>query len=316
MLSAPRIAAILLLFVCCADRLAEIDRTEFGFGSYVRIQALAFNSAALDSAVESAFSEMFRLDTLWSSFLDVGDVYRLNRTGGASVQPETQELVREALVVCRNTGGALDITVKPLLDVWGVTKGNRRIPDSAELAEAKELVDFRQVDLRGDSVVLSGGARIDLGAIAVGFAVDRAVEELKAHGVKQGLVDAGGDIRVFGDRVWRIGLRNPRGEDVIRVFSVQNRAVSTSGDYQKYFEVEGRRYHHIIDPATGFPADKCASVTMLAPTALEADAYATAIFVLGPDAGLKVVRERKETGAVVLVESGDSLVTCEAGRLE
>ncbi len=315
-----------LATMCCRPRLVEVDRTEFGFGSYIRIRALAPNKALLNRTVEKAFAEMFRLDTLWSSFLPGSEVALLNRTGRAAVSSDTRELISEALRVCAATDGALDITVKPVLNAWGftsaapggneqdVTREQWRVPDSVELARARSLVDFRQVLVRGDSVLLLEDAQIDLGAVAVGFAVDRAVEMLQAAGVNQGLIDAGGDIRVFGDRDWKIGLKNPRGEGVIRVFRVRNRAVSTSGDYEKFFEADGHRYHHIIDPCTGYPADRCASVTILAPTAFAADAYATAVFVLGPNKGLEKVREQEGMAAVVLVDSGDSLKTYETGR--
>lgn len=309
--------AWLLVFVCvCSSpRLAEVDRTEFAFGSYVRIKALGLSRHLVEETVGKAFAEMFRLDTLWSSFLPESEVSALNRTGGCRVAWETRELVASALDVGARTGGALDITVRPILDCWGITGDEWRLPESAELGRARRRVGFRRVAVSGDSLVLGDGAQIDLGAVAVGFAVDRATELLKAGGVEQGLVDAGGDIRVFGRRVWRIGLKNPRGEGTVRVFRLKDRAVSTSGDYQKFFEARGRRYHHIIDPRTGYPADKCCSVTILAPTALEADAYATAVFVLGPEAGLEVVRGRPGLAGVILVEDADSLVTFETEGL-
>ncbi len=307
---------LFVLMACDRSRLAEVDRTEFVFGSYVRIKALAVSKVVAESAVGLAFEEMYRLDTLWSAFLPGSEVARLNESRAATVSPETGRLIEATVDACAATGGALDITVLPLSEAWGFLGGRRRVPDSAELAAAVELVDYRNVGIEGDSVFLCGGARIELGSVAVGEAVDRGVRILKDAGVEQGLVDAGGDIRVFGDRVWRIGLQNPRGDGVIRVFELRNRSVSTSGDYQKFFESDGQRYHHILDPKTGCPARGCASVTVFAQSALAVDAYSTAVFVLGPERGLEFVRQQESLGVVMLVADGDSVRSLEAGRLE
>ncbi len=304
------------LLACSNTRLAEVDRTEFVFGSYVRIRALAPSQSKAENAVRKTFQEMFRLDTLWSGFLTGSEVALVNESGRALVSAETRDLIEAGLEFCRETEGALDITVQPLIEAWGFLGDGYRVPDTAELKALCKLIDFRKVKVFGDSVVLTRGVRIDLGAVAVGRAVDRAVETLKAAGVEQGLIDAGGDIRVFGNRVWRIGLQNPRGEGVIRVFKLRNQAVSTSGDYQKFFEVDGQRFCHIFDPGTGYPAGECASVTVVAQSALAADAYSTAVFVLGPEKGLKMVQARESLEVVVLVDRGDSLAGYESGGVK
>jgi thiamine biosynthesis lipoprotein len=302
--------------LACRPQLAEVDGTEFAFGSYVRIRVLAEAPPIAETALACAFTEVHRLDTLWSAFLPSSEVAGVNRHRGQAVRAETRELVGRALEVCREVDGALDVTILPVSEAWGFRDERYRVPDSAELAAALEPVDFRQVRLSGDSVWLAGTAQLDLGAVAVGAAVDRAVGLLKEAGAKQGLVDAGGDIRVFGDRVWRIGIQNPRGPGVIRVHQLMDRAVSTSGDYQKYFESDGRRYHHIIDPRTGYPADGCASVTVFAPTAFEADAYATAAFVLGPEAAHDILGLHPDIGAVFHEEDASSLREVTVGRIE
>jgi thiamine biosynthesis lipoprotein len=302
--------------LACKSQLAEMDRTEFAFGSYARIKVLAEVSSVAETAAARAFAEVHRLDTLWSAFLPGSEVAGINLSGGDAVQPETRDLVGRALEVCHESGGALDVTILPVSEVWGFIDGRHRVPDSVDLAAALERVDFRQVRSSADSVWLASTARLDLGAVAVGEAVDRVVDLLKASGAKQGLVDAGGDIRVFGDRVWRIGIQNPRRPGVMRVCQLKDRAVSTSGDYQKYFESDGRRYHHIVDPKTGYPAAGCASVTVFATTAFEADAYATAAFVLGPEAARGILGLHPDMGAVFVVEEASSLREVAVGRIE
>jgi thiamine biosynthesis lipoprotein len=293
-----------------------MDRTEFAFGSYVRIKVLAEMPSTVQTAVARAFAEVHRLDTLWSAFLPGSDVARINRAGGHIAQPETRELVGRALEVCRESDGVLDVTILPVSEAWGFLDGRYRVPDSVELAAALARVDFRNVKLSGDTVLLAATAQLDLGAVAVGAAVDRVVDLLRESGAIQGLVDAGGDIRVFGDRVWRIGIQNPRGSGVIRICRLKDRAVSTSGDYQKYFESGGRRYHHIIDPRTGYPADGCGSVTVFAGTAFEADAYATAAFVDGPRAAHCVLDLHPDMGALFLEEEAGALREDVLGRIE
>ena len=302
----------LLLTACGGPELFEHERTEFAFGSYFRIKLLAKSEARAESSLTRAFSRVHRLDTLWSAFLPGSDVARVSQLRRAAVSSETRVLVEAALRLGDVTGGALDVTVAPLMEAWGFPDGRYRVPDSAELARMLPHVGYSWVTVSGDSVSLPPEVGIDLGAVAVGHAVDLVVDSLIADGIEQGLVDAGGDIRVFGDREWRIGLQDPRGDGVVRVFGLRNRAISTSGDYQKFFERNGERYCHIVDPVTGRPACHFASVTVLAPSALTADAYSTALFVMGVE-GMGLFEAEDSLAAVVLVPIGDSLQMLEAG---
>jgi len=310
------VGLVLLAAVCRHPGLVEIDHTEMAFGSYVRMHVFGPDSAAVRTAVARAFGQLHRLDTLWSPFLPGSELSRLNRGRKMTVNSATAELVKAAIEAGRKTGGAFDITVQPLMQAWGFYDESHRVPDSAEVQRLLRRVDFRKVTVAGDSIVLPDSLTIDLGGIAVGRAVDQAVTLLQSGGVTQGLVDAGGDIRVFGNRVWRIGLQNPRGDGVLRVFPLKNRAVATSGDYQQFFENGGRRYCHIINPETGYPAAQCVSVTVFARDALSADFWSTALFVLGP-AGLERLPAVDSTlGVVMLVPDGKSLRMISAGRIE
>jgi len=303
-----RLSAFLVIgwLLACRSPLAEVDKTEFAFGSYVRLKVLAETRPIAETAVVKAFTEVHRLDTLWSTFLPASEVVRVNRDRVMAVRAETRDLVERALEACGEADGALDVTILPVSEAWGFSDGRYRVPDSVELTAAVERVDFREVKFSGDSLLLGATVQLDLGAVAVGAAVDRVIDLLMKAGATHGLVDAGGDIRVFGDRVWQIGIQNPRGPGVTRILRLKDRAVSTSGDYQKYFEMDGRRYHHILDPRTGYSAKWCVSVTVLAPTAFEADAYATAAFVLGPEAAGSMLGLRPDLGAVFLLDGASS----------
>jgi len=294
--------------------LYELDQTEMGFGSYIRIRAAGRDAAVVNRAVRQALAELHRLDSLWSGFLESSEVVRLNRAGRMVVSVETRDLIIKAQEIARATGGAFDITVAPLLRLWGFYDGNYRVPDSARVESLLAFVDYQKVRIKADTVILGEGVNIDLGGLAVGWAVDRAVAILQESGVEEALVDAGGDIRVFGKRRWRIGIQNPRGEGVVRILQLKDEAVATSGDYERFFFDGGRRYCHVINPKTGYPADGFGAVTVVASTALEADAYSTAVFALGLEEGGEWA-EKRGLRAVLFVSRDDSLVVQEVGRI-
>lgn len=304
-----------LLVDACSNRIHEVDQTEIGFGSYFRICGRGKKADEVRKTVRRAFAEMHRLDTLWSNFVEKSEVVRLNRARTIPVSAETRNLIEKAIALGAATGGAFDITVEPLVRLWGFYDHSYRLPESPELKNLLRRVDYHQVAVRGDTVVLGDGVNLDLGGVAVGYAVDRIVEILLSGGLSEGLVDAGGDIRVFGDRVWRIGIQHPRREGVIRVLKLKNRAVSTSGDYENFFEVGGRRYCHIIDPKTGYPVSHWVAVTVIAPSALEADAYATALFVLG-DNGVELLQALPGVGALFFEVRDNSVVGKEVGLVD
>lgn len=297
----------------CSRRGYEVDRTEMAFGSYVRIRALGKDSIGVNRSVGEAFAELHRLDSLWSCFYEGSEVVRLNRARRLVVSPETRDLILKAWEIGKRTEGVFDITVEPLIRLWGFFDESYQVPESSEIKRLLPRVGYEGVVINCDTVMLGDSVNIDLGGIAVGFAIDRAVALLKANGVKEGLIDAGGDIRVFGEKVWRIGVQNPRGEGVVQVLKLKNRAVATSGDYEHFFEKDGRRYCHIIDPRSGYPSAGCVAVTVVAPSALEADAYSTALFVMGPEEGLAWANKER-LGAIMFFLKEGVLVKEVVGR--
>jgi thiamine biosynthesis lipoprotein len=264
-------------------------------------QALARN------ALEKAFEAMAQIEALASTFTK-SELTDLNRNGRALLAPELRKLLKAALEIAAASDGAFDPTIYPLIELWGFYAHEGKVPDSFRIEEVRGQVDYHKVELKGDSVWLAPLTRIDLAGIAKGYAVDQAVSVLKASGVSSGLVDGGGDIRVFGPRRFKIGVKHPRGEGTIRIIELQDRAVATSGDYENYFISGGNRYHHIIDPKTGYPARGCISVTVVAPEAVLADGLATAAFVLGPDKGRRLV-ESLGCECFIVTEGDDGLTT-------
>ena len=175
------------------------------------------------------------------------------------------------------------------------------------LDERNQTVEFKKKSMA-----------LDLGAIAKGYALDRAIKVLQGRGVKEALINVGGDVRVMGERVWKIGLQHPRKEkEVLAVIRLKDQAIATSGDYQRYFIEEGKRYHHIINPKTGYPAQKCMGVTIFAPQATQADILATGIFILGPETGMKLIEFLEGVEGIIIDSQGKILLSSNLkGRLQ
>lgn len=304
--------AILLVWLgilACQSTPGRVEETRFLLGTYVRICLYDQNQARARAGLERAFTAMAQVETLASVFLPEGELFKLNRSGKTRVSPELHKLLARSLELARISDGAFDPTVYPLMALWGFYEGRGRVPEPSQIEEALRRVDYRRIELlEGDSVRLEGGCQVDLGGIAVGYAIDRAVEVLQVAGVPAGLVDAGGDIRVFGNRRFRIGVKHPREPGVIWTFELRDRAVATSGDYEKYFESSGTRWHHLLDPKLGYPAQGCASVTIIAPDATWADALATGVFILGPDKGVRLIDSLPNCECLIIAEGDDGRV--------
>jgi thiamine biosynthesis lipoprotein len=259
--------------------------------------------------------EFQRIDDLMSSYKPGSVVSKVNQTGFMAKVPVGEEVFRvlqEAVAASDTSGGAFDPTIWPVSQIWGFDQGGR-IPAPELLVYKTSLVGFDKLlfDEYSYSVGFSiDGMGLDLGAIAKGWAVDRGIEILVARGIRNAIIDAGGDLRIIGTRpgkdFWRIGVQHPREPGALLLtFDLKDTAIVTSGDYERFFLVDGVRYHHILDPSTGQPARGCQSVTVLAPTAAEADACATAAFVLGPSKGLAFLRARRGVRGVIVGADGE-----------
>jgi thiamine biosynthesis lipoprotein len=272
----------------------------------------------IDQAMEAAFDDIGRLDGLLSAWSSGSDISRINRAAGQSkvaVDPDTWRAVKRIQELSALTGGAFDITIGAVLQLWDFSSPESSPPPAEDVAAQLALVGSGQVQLDETTQKIGlrhRGASIDLGGAAKGFIVDRAVEMLQELGVEAAIVDAGGDIRLLGTKrrgeSWKIGIKHPQDPaTTIEVIEVDSGAVATSGNYERSFSKEGIRYHHILDPKTGFPAPDVASVTILAPTALEADLLSTAVFVLGPEEGLRLIERLAGIEGIIYAEGRGEL---------
>ena len=302
----------------------------------VTIQVVATGRWQARQATNEALAAVSQVNNLLSSYLPHSEVSTLNRNAGRAchVSSQTATVLRRAKEIAELTDGAFDVTAGPLITLWKRTmtaaeryaSGERKTPPkpptTTELDQARKLVGYRRLELAENSARLAlEGMHIDLGGIAKGHAVDKAVEALRANGVQGSLIDAGGDGYALGTRPdgtpWRVGIRHPRGkrnERLARILLLSDMAYATSGDYEQYTEIDGVRYAHIIDPRTGRPAPNAVSVTVLAPDCTTADALATAVTVLGPGEGLRIIETLDRVECMIITADADGALRIVTSR--
>lgn len=262
----------------------KVKRMLPSLGTVVEIIIPEGEPAIQKGAFEAAFAEIGRIDSVFTDYNDSSAVGLINlaEPGNVKTSPEVLALVKRSLEFSEKTRGAFDVTVGGLVRLWGFKDETMHIPSKDSLAAVRKMVGFKNLAVTGESSLeKKTGLKIDLSGIAKGYAVDRAFDVLNKLGVKSFLINAGGEIRCKGEG-WTTGVQDPRDPNgMAEVILPGERAVATSGDYQNYFEVDGTRYCHLFDPSTGFPAEKVASVTVIAGDVATADALATALFVAG-----------------------------------
>lgn len=275
----------------------EVEASKYLMGTLVEMKIMAEDVSAAKAAMYEAFIEMSRVEHLLSAHIEESEIARVN--AHASQQPvpvsaETFAILERAISFSEKCDGMFDISIGAVSEVWGFNEENREIqvPATDTLDSLLTQVDYRAIELNptDTTVVLAKpGAKLDLGGIAKGYAIDRAAAVLKQLGVKHFMINAGGDIFAggskYGDIKWSVGVKHPRQPDeLFAKMEMEDYAVATSGDYERYAMIDGKRYHHILNPQTGYPSRHCQSVTVVAPTAEIADALATYLFVVGYDA--------------------------------
>lgn len=310
------LAVVLLpIFLACSGNDRLFRESKILMGTVVEITVGSNSETKARQSIARAFEEIERVERFASAHLADSAVSKLNTAGHGSpvrIGKELLAMLELAREISEQSSGAFDVSSGPITQLWMIDDGGR-VPSKQELASSVARVGYEGIvtSKNGDEVVLEKqGMALDLGGIAKGWAVDRAVEKLEELGVRSAIVDAGGDLRLIGSRPgkerWRIGIQHPRQPGKLLVsLDLADTAVVTSGDYERFFMVGDTRYHHIFDPATGLPARGCQSVTVLARTAAEADACATAAFVLGPEKGLAFLRSRPGVRGLIVDAAGD-----------
>ncbi len=314
-----RIAAAVALLTVACQRSAPappshlVERVHQTMGTELRVSIWSADDGRADAAASAVFREFDRLDAMMSVWKDGSDIVRLNAAAGEHAVPvsaETREVLTIAHQISEQTEGKFDVTFAALSGLWKFDYQDKdnSVPDPKEIAKRLPLINYRDLvvdDAAGTAELKRKGMRVNLGGIGKGYAVDRGVDILRRSGLRDFMIQAGGDMYVSGrrgDRPWRLGIRDPRGpaDRIFAALDLTDSTFSTSGDYERFFIKDGRRYHHILDLSVGQPARLCRSVTLVTDRAVIADALAKGVFILGPDAGMALIERTPGVQGVIV----------------
>lgn len=296
---------------------AEAVRDVFAMDTYMTVKAYGSNG---DAAVDAAVDEINRLDALLSTGKKDSEIGQINANNGGQLSEDGAVLMERSLELYKSTNGAFDVAIYPVMRAWGFTDGNYQVPDADTLKATLELVDPSLIDYDKETSTVSfkkDGVQIDLGGIAKGYTSSRIMDIYKEKGVTSGLVNLGGNAQVFGTKpdgsLWRVAVQSPDSEDeYLGVLETKDKAIITSGGYERYFEKDGVTYHHIIDPSTGYPADNgLISVTIVSADGTLADGLSTSLFVMGKDKATDYWKAHSDEFDMILLTDDEKLYVSE-----
>lgn len=281
-------AAILLTLSGCAAEQKPVEASLFAMNTYMTFTAYGENA---QSALDESTELIETAESLWSVTDQASEIHQANHSGGqpVSVSEETAALISFALEMAKQTNGALDPTIYPVLMAWGFTTNSKQVPSQQQIDTLLEQVDYTKIQLDGTTLTVPEGMQWDLGAVGKGYTADLVAEVLRKHGITSALISLGGNIHAIGSKPdgsdWRIGIRAPWESGNLGILKISDAAVVTSGGYENYFEDDaGNVYWHILNPATGYPADSgVQSMLIVGPEGKRCDALSTALFAMGPE---------------------------------
>jgi thiamine biosynthesis lipoprotein len=300
------------LFLSCSLKKKNIyTDSRISMDTVVSISVVSGSASDASWAINLVFGEIEKLTDLLNFYSDKSELSMINKSSGkkpVKVSPETLDIIKEAITVARQTGGAFDPTVGVISSLWDFN--NKIKPEKDDIKERLKLVSYKNIVInenKGTVFLKKEGMMIDLGGISKGYAADIAVDILASSGIEAALVSVAGDIRAYGLKPdgtpWMIGIKDPRPrsstENILAALPLKDMAISTSGDYQRFFEKEGMRYHHILVPQNGMPARGCQSVSVISDSSLISDSLSTAVFILGAEKGMKLLVDLGYNGVIV-----------------
>ena len=306
-----------VLLTACSEKSVdtnpkEAEKTVYAMDTVMNLSAYGANS---DNVLNKAETEILRLDDLWRRKNESSEIYKINNLKSVSVSSDTSELIQTAIGISKKTDGIFDITIAPVMDLWGFYTKEFNVPDESGLKDALSRVNYNNIAVDGDNVSVSENTEIDLGGIAKGFLSDRIIQIYRENGIESGIVSLGGNVQTLGrkpdGKLWRVAIQNPDNEnEFLGVLSVENMAVITSGGYQRYFEQDGITYHHIINPNDGFPANsELKSVTVVSESGTLADGLSTAFFVMGLEKSIEYWRANGGFDIIMLTDNNELYIT-------
>jgi FAD:protein FMN transferase len=290
----------------------EVKRSELLMDTFFTITVYSKQPETAEKAIKSAFSEIKEIESELNVYSENSELSKLNKNKVIeSPSDDLKRNIARSLCYSNLSDGAFDITVQPILELFKKSFSEKNSPPSGEMI-SKELkkVDYRKVIIKGNEIKIGDDQSITLGGIAKGYAVEKAVEILKNYKITMALVDASGNMRALGKKpegVWNIAIRDPRdSHGYVTIIPLNNNAVSTSGDYERYLD-EKKQYHHIINPKTGYSATELSSVTIVADNAFDADALSTIVFVLGKGKGMQLIESLPGVEGLIITREGEVL---------
>jgi thiamine biosynthesis lipoprotein len=307
------IAVFILALFCGCQSVNETKQSRIVMSTFCEISCFEKDTEKANKAMDIAFEEIERIEKIFSKFDENSEISKINKFAGVrSVEAghEVLMLIEDSIYYSEISKGSFDITIGPLMEIWGFVRKTNSIPDKGLIQETLRHIGYNNIFISTQDSTIhfrDSLAKIDLGGIAKGYAVDRAKDVLVSRGIHTALINLAGNMYALGNPPdkdsWYIGIQDPRDKNkIIKKVKLKNQAISTSGDYERFFKIDGKRYSHIINPITGEPAKGIISVTVITDSAEEADALSTAIFVMGEEKGMELAKSLKNLQVFIIKE--------------
>jgi len=301
------IVLFLIGFFSSDEEVKTIKRTKILLGTVVEILVRDSEDQKAEDAITKAFAEVKRIDDLFTTYNEASSVWKINNSTDTIIFIDSE--IYNLMVLCDSitklSSGSFDVSLDNLTKAWGFYTDDPQLPTKAEIDYALLNSGWQNIILLGDNkTIKKGKVEFNFGAVAKGYAVDKAINVLKKLGINEALINAGGEISVIGNGSI-VGVQHPRETNsIIKKIKLDGFTVATSGDYEQYFAVDGNRYHHMLDPKTGYPSKGLQSVTIIHKSNILADALATAVFVMGKENGMKLIETLDDTEAMIIDDKG------------
>ncbi|WP_231272360.1 FAD:protein FMN transferase [Clostridium botulinum] len=309
---------VLSLGGCGKKEVKQYTKTFIALGTAINFNIFSHNEKEAQLALEEGVKKVKEIENKMSVNIKQSEISTLNTNGQSKVSDEIFYVIKNGLKYSKIAKGKFDITVEPLVRIWGIGTDHARIPNNNEISNAKKLINYNNVSLdeKNNKVTLGRSQQMDLGAIAKGYAADEAKKVFLKHNIKSGTINLGGNVMTIGNKVdgseWKIGMQNPFGtrDDCMGIVYGKNLSVVTSGNYERYFEKDGVRYHHILDIDTGYPSkSEVISATIISENGIDGDALSTTVYILGVEKGLELIEELKGIDAILITKDRKVYVT-------
>lgn len=311
------LAAIIILSIVqvgCTKELQMVSDSTYMLGTYLQLSVWTTNKQEGMDTIKSSFERIKEIENKMSTNLDESEIGQINLNAGKTyveVSEETVDIIERAIHYAELTNGAFDPAIGKLVKLWGIGTENERIPTQDEIQNALQFVDYQKIEFQGDNKVKLSEAdmRIDLGGIAKGYAADEVTKIMKNKGIKHAIINLGGNVVTLGKKAdgtsWKVGIQDPFEPTGTHmgVIEVYDQTVVTSGNYERYFMADDKRYHHIIDPKTGYPAENgIISATIITNSSTDADGLSTSIYVLGVEKGMQLIESLENVECIIITE--------------